>query len=389
MRTAMGRSVSVVMAFAALSALGCGGDADSNVTTRSSAAGAGGASTGKGGAGATGGAGMTTGRGGTGGTGGGAGGATGGSGASGGSGGTGAKGGAGGAGGTTGGAGGADGGTIDAGGSDAGGGATFDIPIGPVTLAPGEERVVCIDKKIPANRPVDVVKIASELTKGGHHLVFYKSSATVENTTAFPCQSFRDILIGTVPLFIAQKPVSELNFPPGVAYTMPPNQMVRVELHFLNSSSAPLPITGVVRLSEAKAGTITEHANLMFYGNVGIFLPPNAPSTVGPTFRAVPAGRKVFGITGHQHHLGTGFTIELAQDALTPGTPIYKNLDWADPPLTIFNPPLAPAAGQGFRYICNYNNTTPNIVTFGEGVNQEMCFLWAYYYPDQGFDIGF
>jgi hypothetical protein len=27
-------------------------------------------------------------------------------------------------------------------------------------------------------------------------------------------------------------------------------------------------------------------------------------------------------------------------------------------------------------------------VSFGEGFNQEMCFLWAYYYPDMGFEIG-
>jgi hypothetical protein len=379
-----------MIAIAALSAAGCSADSDSSATTRSSATGAGGASSGKGAGGATGGGTATGGRGGSGGVGGAAGGAggTGGSGATGG-GGAGAAGGAGGSGGTTGGAAGAAGGTVDAGGSDAGSGATFEIPIGPVTLAPGEERVVCIDKKIPANRPVDLVKIASELTKGGHHLVFYKSSATVENTTPFTCESFRDILVGTVPLFIAQKSATELSFPAGVAYTMPANQMVRVELHFLNSTPAPLPITGKVRLTEAKAGTISEHANLMFYGNLGIFLPPHAMSTVGPTFRAVPAGRKIFGLTGHQHHLGTGVTIELAQDAFAAGTQIYKNLDWADPPLTIFNPPLTPAAGHGLRYVCNYNNTTPNIVTFGEGVNQEMCFLWAYYYPDQGFDIGF
>jgi hypothetical protein len=55
----------------------------------------------------------------------------------------------------------------------------------------------------------------------------------------------------------------------------------------------------------------------------------------------------------------------------------------------MFNPPIAPAAGQGLRYTCTYNNTTTGIVTFGENADQEMCFLWAYYYPDQGFDISF
>jgi hypothetical protein len=308
-----------------------------------------------------------------------------------------ATGGTGGSGGTTGGSGGSSGGsggtggtgTADAGGSDAGGSPTYDVGVGPITLAPGEERTVCVDKKITANHPVDVVKIASEMTKGGHHLVFYKSAATVESTTPFACQTFRDVLGGTVPLYIAQKPSTELNFPTGVAYTMPANQMLRVELHFVNTTSQPLAVTGTVHLGEAKEGTITDHANLMFYGNVGIILPPQSTATVGPSFHAIAAGRKIFGLTGHQHRLGTSVTIELSPDALTSGTQLYQNTVWDEPPLTMFNPPIAPAAGQGLRYTCTYNNTTTGIVTFGENADQEMCFLWAYYYPDQGFDISF
>ena len=137
-----------------------------------------------------------------------------------------------------------DAGGGDAGGSDAGSNTNYDVTVGPITLAPGEERTVCIDKKIPANHAVDVVKIASDMTPGGHHLVFYKSAATVESTTPFACQTFRDVLGGTVPLYIAQKPSTVLNFPTGVAYSMPANQMLRVELHFVNTTAAPLPVDG-------------------------------------------------------------------------------------------------------------------------------------------------
>ena len=380
----LGLALLMLVQAASLGLAGCSGDPAPRPTTTTGATGGVG---GGGGAGATGGkttggtgatTGTTAGTGATsGGTGGAATGGTGGSGSGGTTGGTGGSGGTGGA------------GTADAGDGGPGVGSTYDIPIGPITLAPGEERTVCIDKKIAANHPVDVVKISSEVTKGGHHLVFYKSAATVETTTPFACQTFRDILVGTVPLFIAQKAYTELNFPAKVAYTMPANQMVRVELHFVNTTSQPLPVSGTVHLGEAKEGTITEHANLMFYGNVGIILAPQAMGTVGPTYHAVPEGRKIFGLTGHQHKLGTGVTIELATGALGTGTQLYKNIDWDDPPLTIFNPPIAPGAGQGLRFTCTYNNTTNTIVTFGENADQEMCFLWAYYYPDQGFDIGF
>ena len=371
---------------------GTGGAGGSGGSTTTGSGGSGGTTGGSGGSsggagGTTGGSGGTTGgSGGAGGTTGGSGGTTGGSGGT-----TGGAGGTtGGSGGTTGGAGGSTGGSAGTGGTGGGGsGMTYDVTTGPVTLMPGEERIVCVDKKLPTTAAIDMVKITSELTQGGHHLVFYKSAATAEQTTPYTCQTFRDITTGTVPLYIAQKSSTVLNFPKGVAYSMPAGQMVRVELHFLNTTSAPLPVTGTVHITDAMAGTITDHANLMFYGNLKIAIPANSMATVGPTFRKFAStAPKIFGLIGHQHQRGTGVTIELAAGATGTGTNVYTNTDWADPPLTIFDPPLMPASGQGFRYTCTYNNPTSSPITFGEGVNQEMCFLWAYYYPDMGFDIG-
>jgi hypothetical protein len=268
-------------------------------------------------------------------------------------------------------------------------GKTYDVSLGPVMLAPGEERVVCMDRRMESDHDVDVVGISSELTEGGHHLVFYKSNATEETATPVACNSFRGFFNGTVPLYIAQKPRSELKFPAGVAYTLPAGQMMRIELHFLNTTQKPLGVTGSVRLQEASGGTVIDHANLLFYGSLNIRVPPLATATVGPKFHSFAAeAPHIFGLTGHQHHRGTGVTIELASSATAPGTPLYANTDWADPPLTVFDPPLATTPGQGLRYSCSYYNPTNQTVSFGEGFNQEMCFLWAYYYPDMGFEMG-
>jgi hypothetical protein len=296
----------------------------------------------------------------------------------------------------------ADGGSIDAITADAGTsgdagntttdapspGAGYSVTTGPVTLGPGEERVVCVDRRIPTDHAIDIVNIGADLTEGGHHLIFYKSNATEESSAPVECASFRGVFTGMVPLFIAQKTHTDLQFPTGVAYALPAAQMVRVELHFLNTSDRPLAVTGTVHLREARTGTVVDRANLMFYGNLNINIPPQSTITVGPTFRAFRAtSPKIFGLTGHQHHRGTGVTIELGPRT-GPMMPIYENHDWADPPLTVFDPPIATTAGQGLRYACTYTNPTHQAVGFGEGVNQEMCFLWAYYYPDMGFEIG-
>ena len=268
-------------------------------------------------------------------------------------------------------------------------GATYDISIGPVTLQPGEEQIVCVDKRLPTDHPIDVVRMTNDLSPGGHHVIFYKSGATTEQATPFPCQSFRDILNGTVPLFIAQKEHTELDFPRGVAYPFPAGQMVRLELHFLNATSAPESVSATMHLGEAAAGTITDHANLMFWGRVDIDIPAGQTATLGPSFHYFrQSDLHIFGVTGHQHHLGTGFKIELAKAIDdSAGQMIYENDDWANPPLKLFDPPLKPGDGEGLRFTCQYDNTTSGSVKFGESVNDEMCFLWAYYYPDQGFDV--
>jgi hypothetical protein len=265
---------------------------------------------------------------------------------------------------------------------------TYAVTLGPVTLAPGEERVVCMDRRMESDHDTDIVNMSSELTEGGHHLVFYKSNATEESSAPVPCNSFRGFFGGIVPLYIAQKAHSELKFPPGVAYSISAGQMVRIELHFLNTTKKPLDVTGSVRLQEAKSGTVVDYANLLFYGTLDIRIPALSKATVGPLFHRFAATPRIFGLTGHQHHRGTGVRIALASSATDPGTSLYDNPDWADPPLTIFDPPLVTTPGQGLRYSCTYDNPTNQAVSFGEGFNQEMCFLWAYYYPDMGFEIG-
>lgn len=42
---------------------------------------------------------------------------------------------------------------------------------------------------------------------------------------------------------------------------------------------------------------------------------------------------------------------------------------------------------NGIAYQCEWNNTTNQLVTFGESALQEMCFMWMYYYPSHGFDF--
>ena len=54
-------------------------------------------------------------------------------------------------------------------------------------------------------------------------------------------------------------------------------------------------------------------------------------------------------------------------------------------------PPVAfePGKHTGFAYQCQWQNPTNETVGYGESANAEMCFLWHYYYPSQGFQVCF
>ncbi len=59
------------------------------------------------------------------------------------------------------------------------------------------------------------------------------------------------------------------------------------------------------------------------------------------------------------------------------------------PPITAFDPPLEFDSGEGLRWTCTYENPTTNAVAFGLSAEDEMCFLWGYYYPGPGIDVNF
>lgn len=261
---------------------------------------------------------------------------------------------------------------------------TVEMSMG-LTLGAGQESTVCVNRRLPTTHPMDVVKVTADLPPGGHHLVFYRSNATVENTTPMGCSS--GVFGNEAPLIIAQKKHSELLFPQGVAYVLPAGQMMRFELHFLNTTTAPLDLTATVQLTGAEVGAVTDHANLIFTGNLSISIPPQSTTIVGPTTATFDDHEPIiFGVTGHQHQRGTRFVIEFGDPAGSMTT-IYDNNDWAEPPLTIFDPPIATKRGQGLRFTCVYANPTNQTIGFGERATDEMCFLWAYYYPDMGYNF--
>ena len=270
----------------------------------------------------------------------------------------------------------------------------YSLTWGPVPVAVGVENTQCIWVQLPNDQPIKVHQMHNTLSTVSHHLIVYKDDMdTTEQTTPTPCQPFTGALNttgGIMPLAITQKHDDEISTPDGVAYTLAANQMVKLEMHYINSTDADQVATATVDLYAADPATIHDEAGILFAGSIDINIPAGGQQTLHQ-FLTLPAAldlstSHIFAITGHEHKLGTDVQVNVAPTRTGPMTPVYapNPFQWAEPLTQMQNPDFAVPQGGGFDFTCSWTNTTNAAVKFGESANNEMCFFWAYYWPSQG-----
>jgi hypothetical protein len=186
-------------------------------------------------------------------------------------------------------------------------------------------------------------------------------------------------------LLIAQQPDTVLELPQGSAFRLEPQQPIFLQLHYINLGEMTADVEGSIalELADDSAGTPIE-AHSSFVGSTDISIPAGQPGMT--EFFTTPQGSadhpwQVFALTSHMHSLGVDATIERVASANAPDTtPLHESLDWHEPPLTTFDPPLAFSGQDGLRLRCHYQNTTDHDVVYGSRFEDEMCFMWLYYF---------
>jgi hypothetical protein len=272
--------------------------------------------------------------------------------------------------------------------SDSGDGTeSFTVQFGPITVTPGSQNTQCIVVPLGNTTSIHVGQIHDLLGNASHHMILYKVAAQATQATPFDCQPFQDTLnpADGNPLVISQKKDDTITLPQGVAFTLDANQMVRLEMHYINAS----PTDTVTLVTTSTLTTIPDSAymydaSFLFIGDPDISIPPQSNYTLGPVYFPVPstyASSNFFMMTGHEHQWGTQFQIWSATSATAQGPQIYDNMSWSDPTEQMFDPPYNIDANGGFQFQCDWYNATTSTVTFGEYAQDEMCFFWAYYYP--------
>ncbi len=227
-------------------------------------------------------------------------------------------------------------------------------------------------------------------------MIVYKVADTVEQVTPIDCKPFTDTLNPAKgsPLIVTQKKDDLLQLPPNVGYTLDANQMVRLEVHYINPGGSPVTLTATSTFIPIADADFKYEGGFLFIGNPDIQIAAHSTFTLGPSFFKLPpeyANANFFAMTGHEHQYGTNVTVDAVASAADPGTSVYNvpGWLWSEPKTQTFSPTFKVPANGGFRFTCDWNNTSSQSVSFGESANQEMCFFWAYYYPSTGAKVCF
>src|SRR5439155_21116004 len=119
-----------------------------------------------------------------------------------------------------------------------------------LTVPAGTEKTQCVVMRLGNTDKVHIGQIHNTLGASSHHMIVYRVNETVEQRTPFDCAPFVDTLDPTkgAPLMITQKKDELLDLPSGVAYSLEPNQMVRLELHYINATAAPVKLTATTEM---------------------------------------------------------------------------------------------------------------------------------------------
>jgi hypothetical protein len=253
-------------------------------------------------------------------------------------------------------------------------------------VGPGQEGTQCLQVKLSNAAPLNVIQLHNRLSPASHH--FIVTALTDPSATEKPlenCMPFRGAIAGA-PLAISQRHDDLVSLPQGVGYHFNANQVLHLELHYLNTSDKTVDVSGEAELFIADASAQLKEGAVLLVGTTDIHIPAHATHQNDPKFLALPAGMEgteFYAITGHTHRLGTSVQVSSASAPMLAGAQLYAppNFDWEAPEMKQLSPHVSVPAGGGFMLQCGWNNTTDADVTFGESALAEMCFFWAYYYP--------
>jgi hypothetical protein len=262
----------------------------------------------------------------------------------------------------------------------------YRIKIVVPNVPAGSEGTKCVKLRLGNTDPLKIGRVHNQLFGQSHHFIVSSvTDASAAEESLFDCPPFRAQMMGA-PLTVTQKHDEEIVLPKGVGYALGVDQLMHLELHYINTTDETADVSAESELFPIESDAEIEEAGFLIVGNLDIAIPPRSSHSSGDIYVAVPQaleGVNYYAVTGHTHQYGTNVTVNVAASPDGEGSPIYdlSMFEWSAPEVRYLDPPIRVPTGGGFRFSCSWDNPTDQTVRYGESALTEMCFFWAYYYP--------
>jgi Copper type II ascorbate-dependent monooxygenase, C-terminal domain len=250
------------------------------------------------------------------------------------------------------------------------------------TIQPGEDRELCEIVRLPGDpdQRYHVDRFELAMTPGSHHLIVAairpgsETEAQVAEGDIIDCVGPTGF--GEEIEFVtgSQLPTYEEAYPEGVGKVYRGGQYLVFNYHYFNATDAPIEGRAAINLLTTDASRIDKVMGLLAFARLDIATPPGQERSF-PVDCRVDDDVMVHKLMRHTHRWGTDFPVELAGGARD-GEQVYVSPSYEEPD-HVFDQPLRLSAGEGFRFSCNYINTTSQTLEFGVKATDEMCILFG------------
>jgi hypothetical protein len=256
----------------------------------------------------------------------------------------------------------------------------------PATLVdPGDDVRLCEVVVLPgrASDVYYVPRIETLLSGQGEELVVHaarpgsETESIMDPGSSVPCtragEAFGEEL--SEVLTTSDRYTDEL-FPEGTGKVFHGGQKLALEVHFVNESAVQVPARAKLSFHLADAERVQRTTRSANFANLTIYTPPGGHSShVGECL--VREEMLVSELVRRTQRFGTTFKVWFA------GGPRDGELAWESPDRrdNRFEPTelLHLMPGEGFRFECNYYNSSGRELRYGVSASDETCMLQAKY----------
>ncbi len=265
----------------------------------------------------------------------------------------------------------------------------FQVTTQGAMVDPGDDVRTCEVVALPGG-PSDtyyVNRIEAALSAHGEDVVVSaarpgsETEAIMDIGASVPCtragEAFGEELTDVTA---TQARYRDLRFPEGVGKIFHGGQKLAIEHHFVNETNEAVPAIVKLSFHTVDKSAVAHLARTATFNNFTIYTPPGGESShLGEC--AVHENMQVSNLLRRTQRYGTSFSVwRLGGER--DGELVWQSDGRRDSERTLDTAALHLAPGEGFRFQCDFRNTTDRELRYGVNASDETCALDATFWSD-------